>query len=353
MFLYVNLGLFTLKEVILILTVLMIIPGRNKIKMHKNTLVFVVLIFLLMLIQQKISTKPFLYLFLYGLTANICKTKQIHNFMNGNMLVLTITFIFVVFQAFNFSPAWNIRGIFGFNHDEAVAMQFYARGKPFGLHFYSVSLAQHAAVILPFFLVNKISHFLFFIYAILLRINSFLIGIFLKYYKKLLYILPLLLVYWFYFGISREFQISVIGRIALYSKLLAVDYGIQNSVYNFFLEYVGTSGALFDIAFIEEKSPHNYFVVHSQLLSGSSAGWLIGLISLFPSLFINFYPIYLLSKLKDSTSSKLFYCLLAGCFHSLTHGGGMLIGGHIYFVMIIISLNHYYYQRTITVSNES
>ena len=116
--------------------------------------------------------------------------------------------------------------------------------------------------------------------------------------------------YWSYFGISREFQISVIGRMALYSKVLAVDYGIPNSMYNYFLEYVGTSSAVFDLAFIEGKSPHNYFIVHSQQLSGLGVGLLIGIISLFPSLFFNFYPIYLLSKLKDNTSSKLFYTLL-------------------------------------------
>ena len=336
MFLYVSAyNNISLKEVILLGISFLVLYKNDILKYPKPSFLYAIVVFLVLLTTDWDinSSRPFLFLFIFILVSKIDHPETISNFMKGNYIILLFSLTIAFAQFLDFEFSWQMRKIFGFGGHDLLASRF-RFDNPYGMHMYSITLAEHAAAILPFFMYGKIRNFFFIILALCLQVKSLIIGICFKHYKKSIFVIPFIIIYFVKVGISEDIFLSFYLRTAKISSLLMEYTSFGEGLNSYSHSSLGTINPYFTQNYIEQMSPHIYFI--SYAINS------FGVLSLIIAVCLNIIPIILLLRISDDKfSKKLLFCLLASNFHSLTHNGGMLLGDYIYFIVAIISINYY------------
>jgi len=345
MFLYVPVyNTISFKEVLFFGISFLVFYKNDISKYLKPSFLYVIVVFLVLLTTDwdSNSTRPFLFLFIFILVSKIDRPETINNFMRGNYIILLFSLTIAFAQFLDFEFAWQMRKIFGFGGHDLLAERF-RHDNPYGMHMYSITLAEHAVAILPFFMYGKIRNFFFIILALCLQVKSLIIGICFKHYKKSIFVIPLIIIYVVKVGLPEDVLMSFFIRAAKLSSLLMEYTPFGEGLKSYLYSSQGTNmyfTHVFPISEIEKMSPHIYFVTYAITS--------FGLLSLIIAVCLNIIPIILLLRISDDKfSKKLLFCLLASNFHSLTHNGGMLLGDYIYFIVAIISINYYSYSMNI------
>jgi hypothetical protein len=220
-----------------------------------------------------------------------------------------------LFQYFDFDWAWDLRGFFISGSEHKMILDTFGGNKPFGLSYYSITLAYQALLFAPILLSSFFGN----LFTLLITtVKSAVVGYISAYILRLrlggIYLVSctlvsLVAVIYFFEDFDIYTQSSIMDRLYIYNEL-----GLS------FLSNIVDFRGFYGGNYPEDVAPHNFYV--NALIRGPLVA-LCTLISL--SLLV----------WRTSITSIYFLPLLGVSIHALFHNDGITSG---FYPMVLIAI---------------